>query len=391
MKYPNEVILYVDDEWTNCVVFEQTFRKDFNIQCVRSADEALDVLAQKHVAVVISDQRMPGMSGNDLLAIVRKQYPDIVRIVLTAFADGDPVLRAINEGLVARYIVKPWDVEELKEVLGWAVEAHVIGRTDSSLHSRLVETERLVTLGRIAASTIHDMAQPLGYLQMNSTVLGGLAASMPALKTLVERHQAELSESDLENLTQLAESLSEMASDMMFGCRVMSGNLAEVSRFVAKASDPRGVRSTEPHAILRYAFATCRNLASNARANIVYRGDPSLPRVKIGATELAQVMINLLSNASQAVERRGTGGTITVIAQPHGDQLDLVVEDDGPGIPADLLPKLGTPFTTTRTDGTGLGIAQAKRLLHASGGDLRFFSTKGVGTRVVISLPLAGN
>lgn len=389
MKYPNELVLYVDDESANCVIFQQTFKQDFNIACVESGEAALAFLKQKKVAVIISDQRMPGMSGNDLLATVRRAYPDIVRIVVTAFADSDPVLRAINEGLVARYVVKPWDVPELRQVVAWAVEAHVMGVGDSSLHARILETERLVTLGKISAATLHDMAQPLGYLQNNSTVLAGLSSSMDALTLLLKRHGHELHETDLANLEQLAESLPEITSDMLFGCTVLGQITQDVRRFVAKSEDSVASRSTEPSAILRYALAACRGIASSARAKLVYQDEELLPRVRMGPTELAQVLINLLSNASQAVERAGGGGTVTIATRSHADHLHITVQDDGPGIPAEMIPKLGTLFLSGRKEGTGLGIAQVKRLLHASGGDMHIFSGQGSGTKVVVSIPVA--
>lgn len=388
MKYPNELVLYVDDEPANCVVFQQTFKQNFNIACVESGEAALAFLKQKKVAVIITDQRMPGMSGNELLATVRRAYPDVVRIVVTAFADSDPVLRAINEGLVARYVVKPWDVPELRQVIAWAVEAHVMGAGDSSLHARILETERLVTLGKISAATLHDMAQPLGYLQNNSTVLAGLSSSMNALTLLLKRHGHELHETDLANLEQLAESLPEITSDMLFGCTVLGQITQDVRRFVAKSEESVTSRSTEPAAILRYALATCRGIATSARAKLVYQDEALLPRVRIGPTELAQILINLLSNASQAVERGG-GGTVTIATRSHADHLQITVEDDGPGIPAELLPRIGTLFLSGSKEGTGLGIAQVKRLLHASGGDLHIFSGQGNGTKVVVSIPVA--
>src|SRR4051794_28411783 len=102
------LVLYVDDERGNRIVFEQSLNAEFNLITVPHAAEALELLEQHDVAVLVSDVRMPSMTGDELLRIVKDRYPNVIRMVVTAYADVDPILRAINEGLVARYIIKPW-------------------------------------------------------------------------------------------------------------------------------------------------------------------------------------------------------------------------------------------------------------------------------------------
>ncbi|HEU4732468.1 MAG TPA: response regulator, partial [Kofleriaceae bacterium] len=117
------IVLYVDDERGNRVVFEQSLSAEFNVVTAQSAAEALELLDHHDVAVIVSDMRMPSMTGDELLRIVKERYPQVIRMVVTAYADVEPILRAINEGLVARYIVKPWIRTELVQVLRWAIEA----------------------------------------------------------------------------------------------------------------------------------------------------------------------------------------------------------------------------------------------------------------------------
>src|SRR5262245_12988270 len=115
---PGPLVLYVDDERPNRIVFERSFAGKFRIKAVHDGQQGLDVLASgEEVAVLLTDQRMPLMSGDDLLRRVKRDHPDVVRMVITAYADVEPILAAINEGLVARYIVKPWDREELEQLL----------------------------------------------------------------------------------------------------------------------------------------------------------------------------------------------------------------------------------------------------------------------------------
>src|SRR5512132_3409866 len=106
------LVLYVDDEKANRIVFEQSVT-EFNVISASDGPQALEVMAQQDVAVLVTDMRMPEMSGEELLRIAKERNPQTIRMVVTAYADVDPILRAINEGLVARYIVKPWQRTEL--------------------------------------------------------------------------------------------------------------------------------------------------------------------------------------------------------------------------------------------------------------------------------------
>jgi len=134
------LVLYVDDERANRIVFEQSLGTDFRIKAVADGHSALAILDEQDVAVLVTDMRMPGMNGEELLRIAKERKPQTFRVVVTAYADVDPILRAINEGLVARYIIKPWIRAELVQVLRWATEAWTFTRNSNALHTRLMET-----------------------------------------------------------------------------------------------------------------------------------------------------------------------------------------------------------------------------------------------------------
>ena len=105
---PKPLILYVDDERGNRVVFEQSLSSEFALKIASDAKTALEILEQHEIALIVTDMRMPTMNGEELLRIVKERHPQVIRMVMTAYSDIEPILRAINEGLVARYIVKPW-------------------------------------------------------------------------------------------------------------------------------------------------------------------------------------------------------------------------------------------------------------------------------------------
>jgi signal transduction histidine kinase len=389
MAERDHLLLYVDDDWSNRIVFEQSFTQRFRVRTAPSAQDALELLKSEPVAVLVTDQRMPDMSGNDLLVRAKTLCPEAVRVVITAYSDLDPILRAVNDGLVARYIIKPWDRDELERILAWAIEAHVLGREDSALQLRLMETERLVTLGSIGAAVLHDLNQPISYVSENARRLADLAASAPALTELARAHSESLSPVDARNLADLAAELGDIARDVLEGCTQMSETTAGIRRLL-KPTAGDAQRRCDPHPIIQYALKVCGEIAVRARGRLRYEGPPALPQVRIGAPELTQVLVNLVANAAQALGRRQRpGGRVVVSAAEQGPRLQVRVTDDGPGMPPEVLAKVGTPFFTTRPDGTGLGVAQCRRLIERERGELKIESAEGAGTTVTLLLDRA--
>lgn len=382
------LILYVDDDRGNRVVFEQSLGSEFDLLTVATAAEALDALDQREIAVVVSDMRMPSMSGEELLRIVKERHPQVIRMVVTAYADVDPILRAINEGLVARYIVKPWIRTELVQVLRWAIEAWMFSRDSAALYRRLLETERLATLGSIAGMLVHDLKQPLMSLLVNVEHLRELAGAAPVLRDALL--QAPIASAQRARLLELVDDLDPVTSDL----RTSGTHLSELIsglRDLGRPRDPRNVlAATDPLPIVRHAMTVCQELAIPARASIGYEGPGELPRVRMPATELTQVLINIVANGAQAVAARGTPhGRVSIVARPDADMLEFQIRDDGVGMAPEVLSRVGTPFFTTRPDGTGLGLAQCQRLIGTAGGRLRIESERGIGTTVTIILPTA--
>lgn len=110
-KFP---ILYVDDEAHNLTSFAATFRKEYKIHTATNGNEALEIMRSNEIKLVITDQRMPEMTGIQLLEKLSPEFPDSIRMILTGFSDIEVIIEAINSGRVFRYITKPWDENELR-------------------------------------------------------------------------------------------------------------------------------------------------------------------------------------------------------------------------------------------------------------------------------------
>ena len=117
-------LLYVDDEENNLVSFKATFRLKYNVTIALSADEAMKILEKKSFEIIITDQRMPNMTGIEFLEKVLEKYPDPIRILLTGFTDYNAVIDAVNKGKIYHYLSKPWKEEELELTINNAYDAY---------------------------------------------------------------------------------------------------------------------------------------------------------------------------------------------------------------------------------------------------------------------------
>jgi len=130
-------VLYIDDEINNLNSFKAAFRRDFEIYTAQSAREGRRILDTSEIGVIITDQRMPGMTGIEFLESILTIYPDTIRILLTGFSDMNAVMDAINRGQVYKYLVKPWQNDELKLYIQNALEIYHLRRENKELARKL--------------------------------------------------------------------------------------------------------------------------------------------------------------------------------------------------------------------------------------------------------------
>ena len=130
-------ILYVDDEENNLISFKATFRMQFNVHTAISAEEAMKVLGKKPIEIIITDQRMPNMTGIEFLEQVLQKYPDPVRILLTGYTDLNAVIDAVNKGKIYHYLSKPWSEQELEETIRKAYEVFLANKEIKEMNSKL--------------------------------------------------------------------------------------------------------------------------------------------------------------------------------------------------------------------------------------------------------------
>ena len=389
-------ILLVDDEPAVLSALRRTLRRDgYQIVTAGSGAEGLAYLEGPAISVVVSDHRMPGMTGVQFLRSVREKCPDTTRMILTGYADLQSTMAAINDGEVFRFLAKPWEDEDLRRTvregvernallhenrrlnaltaeqnvalrkLNATLEARVEARTADLMAAQamLVQSEKLRVVGQLAAGVAHEINNPL------NNVAG--FAQLLLLRTDLNpgaREEAELILKEVER-----------ASDVIKG-------LLQFARPAAPARAP--VDLTE---IVHQALTLQR--AALVKAGVEVRIDVpgEFPLVQADATQIQQVIINLTQNAAQAMEGRPAPRILIIRASVEGEWTVLQVEDTGPGIAQQHLPRLFEPFFTTKPagQGTGLGLSVSYGIVRGHGGTLEATNSPAGGARFTMRLPVA--
>lgn len=142
MNEKNVNVLYVDDEINNLNSFKATFRRNFNIITAESADDAMKILEEETIHVILSDQRMPKMTGIEFFESIQTIFPNPIRILMTGYTDINAVIDAINRGQVYKYLTKPWVEDDVKIYVEKAFEVYSLRKENVDLTNKLLDVNK---------------------------------------------------------------------------------------------------------------------------------------------------------------------------------------------------------------------------------------------------------
>jgi len=375
---PRARILVVDDEEPLRQTMMVILGREYEVLTAADANEAQAILDEHPVDLVLTDERMPGVRGTDLLARVRERDPDIVRIVLTAYNEPDAMLRAINEGEVLRFLLKPCNPAVLRQEISEALERRRLARENRHLleelalrnrhleytinelnvaRESLVRAEKLALAGRLASGFAHDIRNYLTAV----VGLAGLADLGPAGGTV-----RRLLDQAVHGIHDLSSELMMVADGRPLAYQLERGDLAELVRgFV---NDMRGGTIDQTR-------------------QLEIEPSVSLP-CEVAPRKLWRVLWNLLQNAVEATE---DGARISFRTFALDGYACAELEDSGRGMPAAVRARIFEPFFTTRSAGTGLGLEICRIIVDGHHGHIECDSTEGVGTTFRIKLPLVAS
>lgn len=208
-------VLYVDDEENNLNSFRAALRRNYNIYTALSGEEGMEVLSKNDIHVIVTDQRMPNMTGVQFLQHI-PQEQDNIRIILTGFSDIESIIEAINTGMVYRYITKPWDKDELKITIDNAIETVMLRRNNKHLIQELQEhNEQLEEKVRLRTKEIEKQKEIIETAKLQSDTLllnilpGEIADELKRFgKSYARKHdQVSVLFADIKGFTSIAEKL----------------------------------------------------------------------------------------------------------------------------------------------------------------------------------------
>jgi signal transduction histidine kinase len=373
-------ILVVDDEPASVRVVARALADEHRVLTATSARAGLEVLGAEPVALMVVDQRMPEMSGTELLAHCAAQQPEIIRVLLTGYTDIETLLEAINAGHVYYYLTKPWEPQELRLVVRRGLERYeveadrrrLLGELKQALDRVRREAEQK---GRLLTLATHELGTPLHLLANALTFIGdtSLAAQTGVWLDTAQRSAAWL---------------GRIAAQMASGARWHGGG-------VKLHRQPLPISS-----LLSDLQGAFQLMALARRLTLRVEAMDDCPLVTVDGVWLGRALSNLLSNA---VRFTPDGGTITLAVMITPGEIAITVGDTGVGIDEHLLGEVFEPFSAAGGDvqlhtsgrfefgsrGLGLGLAIAKAIVDQHGGTIDVRSQKGAGTQFTVKLRLS--
>jgi two-component system, NtrC family, sensor kinase len=377
MTIPHSAVLYVDDDPKNVHAFRLAFKDRFRIVVASSGAEALEIIAREPVAVLVADHRMPGMTGAELCVEVKKNFPDVIRMMVTAYSDIGAVLDAINRGEVVRYFIKPWREEHLVDAIQAGIEAFQLTTLARDLQVRLLQREQQATTTYVLGRVLHEVVSPAVGIRDN---LGFLVDSIAQLVNLIAT-----GDSDALRLTK------ELLPAMQDAYAAAEDLVGRIERF-RQGEPPTTAPPTG--ASLERAIQVAAGIARGRireRATLILDLSEK-PLVRADPTQLSQIALNLLLNSCEALDPgHPEKNRITVSTFAQGDRCGFVVEDTGPGFPPEFRDRIFEPLVSTKEQGDrrGLGLAIVRDIVENLGGKINA-EHDARGARFYVELPRSG-
>lgn len=353
-------ILYIDDEANNLVGFKANFRYDYVIHTASNTAEAEKILlSNPDIRVVFCDQRMPGELGIDFLHRIKKDYPKPIRILLTAYADMDTVIDAINKGHIFRFVRKPWMGEEIISAIEEANKFYV---ANSLLETKNQELQKAYDeLDKFAYSVSHDLRDPLTGV-LSAVKLGLEFNNIDRIHELLT-----LMDSSLVSLDAYIDSLRDyyllrrgelMLSEINFD--ELFGNVRQFYKMYTQNKDVTfdiHVEQKEP-----------------------FHCDKAI---------LELILHNLLSNAFKYQQKEQTNPFVKLSVDVSDKHATIVVSDNGIGISPEHIGDIFKLFFrgSDQAKGMGFGLYNVQNALLKLKGSIDVQSPPNTGTTFTVRIP----
>jgi two-component system probable response regulator PhcQ len=383
--YKKFAILYVDDEEKSLKYFARAFEEHFRILTAPNAQEGLKVLEQNQdgIAILMTDQRMPGEKGTWLLEKARQLRPRIIRILATAYSDMDAAIAAVNTGAIYKYVTKPWDPPQLETTLKRGLEFFIVQRERdnllkekmSVLHNIMI-ADRIVSMGLLAAGLSHHIRN-----------------SLVAVKTFLDLAPAKLKEEsiDLDGLRN-----PEFWKDYYHNVQGQIEKINGMLKDLWSVSEERATQFKDQvrlHEVVAAALSRVGDALAAKGLRVENTVPDSIPVMSVDKFKFERLFELLFKDEAVSLP---AGSVIAVSARSKpGDsndkaEIQIELKDNGPGLPKEALRLIFDPFTL-RSDSPleyGINLMAVYFIVHHHGGRIAATSDPGQGTTFQISMPV---
>jgi two-component system probable response regulator PhcQ len=378
--YNKFAVLYVDDEEKSLVNFKRAFGDDFKILTASRAAEAYK-LVQDHaeeIGVLMTDQRMPGEKGVWLLERVRQYRPQIIRILVTAYADMDAAIAAVNSGAIYKYVAKPWDPAELDITLKqsltfFAVQAErdQLLREKLSLLRNMMIADRIISLGLLAAGLSHHIRN-----------------SMVAVKTFLELAPMKLAEEKGGDKTLRDPGFwQEYHHNVQAQIEKINGLLEDLRTVSEKHAGQLFSTEIRLHAAVNQSLNRLQEAFAARRIQVNSQIPTTLPPLHVDLPKFDRLFDLLLRDELAMLP---ANSHVYLTAELQDKEIVVFLKDDGPALPQDALRVVLDPFVVSSGTPTeyGINLMACFFIVHHHGGRIEAHNLPSGGNRFILHLPL---
>ncbi len=369
----NVRILFVDDETAFLdTIIKRMKKRGFNPERASSGNDALALLRENPIDIIVSDIRMPGMDGIELLGEVKKRYPKTEIILLTGHATSQDGVVGIKEGAFD-YLSKPIEIDHLVSKIGQAFDKILRDEEKKKetefrvkMEQQMVATKRLASLGTLAAGVAHEVNNPLAIINESAGWMGQILEK-EELAEMPRKTDFKMALGKINNAVERARVITHQLLGIVKKDNAVLSEV-NVGEFIDEIIQMAGVE------------------IKSKDIKIIKHIDDTLTSVWIDPHQVRQILINLLTNAVHATP---DGGKLFLALEDSDKDILFFIKDTGEGIPKENLEKIFEPFFTTKSpgNGTGLGLFIIKGIIEKLGGGIDVKSKLGVGTTFCITFP----
>lgn len=369
------VIFYLDDQRSNLDVFQAAMPDEWSVHIFDDPAQANDALKHQAPWVVVSDQRMPQLTGVDFLEKTKTICPNAQRIIVTGYSEEDLVIESVRRAEIFDYIRKPWDADDLVVSMNRAVERYRLTEelklAQQATNDALIKQKASEAIAKakteFLANVSHELKTPLnaiiGYTEM-----------------ILSDDKYDGIEAELDVIRKAGRHLDEIISNILI-FNLMNDNDETV---LVKRID------TNIHDLLCEVQSICHQKCVDNNNHISINVETTKPTIKVDAMQVKRILINLVENACKYT----IDGAVTIQAQDGevDGSIKFIVSDNGIGVSEgdqekifDMLTQLNMSATKS-VGGLGIGLGISRMLANKIGGQLCVESQQGQGSTFILSL-----